>query len=547
MNSPVRLLTVSIGLSAAFAVFPPLMWAQTSSPDQPLSTRERAAHLLSRFSFGPAPGEIEHLLEIGEQAWLDEQFSAGPDLVLADMLGSLESIEMSIAEIRDEYNLPAEENESNEDRRARQRLENVPRQELLQSVAMRAINSRNQLEEVLCDFWRNHLNVSFTKGGPSKYFITEWENEVIRANARGSFPAMLRLSAHHPAMLHYLDNSSSRRPPSKQELREIERRTRRRTGSSAQGEAAVDLALQRGLNENYARELLELHTLGVDNYYKQKDVVALAEILTGWTFSGGRNGTFTFEFRNNMHVPDKKRFLGKTIKSDRKDGQAEGEQVLENLVMHKGTAQFIAMKMVRYFVADEPPESLVKDLTRTYTKTDGDIEQMVRTIVASDEFWSRENYRCKFKTPWEFLVSSLRVVGAETDSLRAILKASAEMSQPLYQCDDPTGWYDTAEAWLDPGVMALRWQAALDFAYGRVRGVSVPDHFWDAIPENVLPRLWQHHLTRLVLPGGAGERTRAALGFTTDAYLKKARVPDVRELGPQLLGLLLGSPEFQQQ
>ena len=542
MSSLPRTLFVVVALLA-----PNLQGFQTAAPESPLTERERAAHLLSRFSFGAGPGDIGQVLELGEAAWIDKQFAAKSDPILNDMLSVYSSINMDIPELHEEYVLPSVEGESNEERRARQRLENVPRRELLQAVAMRVVHSRNQLEEVLCDFWRNHFNVSFTKGGPSRFFITDWENRIIRDNARGSFPTMLALSAHHPAMLHYLDNASSRRPPSEQELKQIERRTKRRTGSVEQGEAAVQLALQRGLNENYARELLELHTLGVDNYYKQKDVVALAEILTGWTYSGGRNGTFQFVFQGNMHVPDKKRFLGKTIKSDQKEAQQEGEKVLQILAEHKGTAEFIAMKLVRYFVADEPPESLVKAVAKTYRKTDGDIEQMIRTIIASEEFWSRENYRSKFKTPWEFLVSALRIVGAHTDDMTVMLRACEEMSQPLYQCDDPTGWYDTAEAWLDPGVMALRWQASLDFVSGKVKGVSVPDEFWDGIPDSIPPRLWQHHLTRLILPGGAGERTRAALSYTTDNYLTKASLPDVRELGPQLLGLLLGSPEFQQQ
>jgi uncharacterized protein (DUF1800 family) len=540
------MLRLSCALSISLLAAAPTH-AQTPESEQPLTARERVAHLMSRFSFGPRPGDVGRILEMGESAWIQEQLEASSDKALWDLLSQYESLTMETPDIVQTFNTQARDDETSEQRKERTRLRGQPKRDLLASVATRALQSKNQIDEVLCDFWRNHFNVSYTKGGSANYLLTDWERTVIQANSLGDFPRMLAASARHPAMLHYLDNSSSRRPPSKQELAEIERKVRRKTGSRQQGEDAVQLALQRGLNENYAREILELHTLGVDNYYKQKDVVALAEVLTGWTYDGGRNGDWVFVFKNNMHVEGDKKVLGKRIKSDRKDGEIEGDQVLEILSEHKGTSEFIAMKLVRYFVSDWPLPKLTKSVAKTYRKTDGDVRAMIQTILDSDEFWSRENYRSKFKTPMEFAMSALRATNAEVDNLRSVHSRLEEMGQPLYHCDDPTGWYDTAEAWLDPGVMALRWQFALDLASGKLRGARIPNSFYDAIPDSVPARLWQHHLTKMVLAGGAGERTRRALSQTTDAYLKKTKTPDLRALGPQLLGLLLGSPEFQQQ
>jgi uncharacterized protein (DUF1800 family) len=534
-------------LALSFLLGAPLSAAQEPDAALPLTERERAVHALSRLAYGPRPGDLERVLEVGVEAWIEQQLAPAPDPVLEDRLARYPSLGLPLLELLDTYWQPVEEGDSAEVRREKNRKENEPRRELLEALLVCATESPNQLEEVLADFWRNHFNVSYTKGGPARFLLTDWEREVIRRHALGSFLPFLEATAQHPAMLHYLDNASSRRPPSKQELAEIERRVRRRTGSRERGEEAAALALQRGLNENYARELLELHTLGVDNYYKQKDVVAVAEALTGWTYNGGRNGDWSFRFRNDMHATGDKRVLGRRVRAEDQDGLSEGMQVLEMLSGHQGTADFIALKLCRYLIADEPPQRAVDAAAKAFRRSDGDIPAVVRAIVESEDFWARENYRAKFKTPYEFVLSALRATGARVDEGEAVMRRLIEMGQGLYLCDDPTGWYDTAESWLDPGVMALRWQFALDLASGSLRGVSIPTEFWDEVPESLPPRLWQHHLTKMILPGGAGPRTRAALSSVTDEYLARAAVPDVRELGPELVGLLLGSPEFQQQ
>ena len=540
------LLASSVVFSAVVAA-PSTGWGQGKS--DPLSEREKVTHVLNRFGYGHSPGTFEQVLEAGAEAWLKEQLEGGIPVnpILADYLDEFETLRLTPKECREYTTMEIPDDATAEERQARNRLRDLPKRELVRSVLLHSFLSERQAEEVLCDFWRNHFNVSFTKGGPSQNLIPDFESTVIRENLWGTFPEMLSDSATHPAMLHYLDNYLSRKPPTKQELAEVERRVRRRTGSRQRGEEAASIAAQRGLNENYARELLELHTLGVDNFYKQKDVVAVAEALTGWTADLSRNGTQGFIFNGNMHIEGNKRVLGRVIHSKTGRGKNEGEQILQLLSSHRGTADFIATKLVRYLVNDDPPSSLVAKVSKSYRKTKGSIPAMVDTIVKSKEFWARENFRAKFKTPFEFVVSALRVTGAEVESSDRIVRILESMGQPVYHCDDPTGWYDTSEAWLDPGVMALRWQFAEELAAGNVKGVRIPDSFFSNIPSDIPPLLWQHHLTRAVLPGGAGERTRAALAAVTNEYIKDRRVPDLFDLGPRLVGLLLGSPEFQQQ
>ncbi len=518
-------------------------------PGAPLSPRERAIHLLSRLSFGATEESVEQVLQQGESAWLDAQLEpaveGSPALIAA--LSELPTVNMDSPAIYEWVNgEPSEEELSLEKRRELNRRRRLPREHLLKAVHLRSVLSTRQVFEVLADFFRNHFNVSFTKGGVSDYLITDYENQVVRMHLLGTFADMLRASASHPAMLYFLDNHLSRRPPSKQELAEIERNTRRSTGSRQRGAEAALIAAQRGLNENYARELLELHTLGVDNYYKQRDVIAVAEALTGWTFNSGRYAEWDFRFRSDMHVEGPKKVLGHLVREDRDGGLEEGHDILKMLIEHKGTADFIAMKLVRYLVADQPPPDLVKSVAKVFRKSEGDIQALLRAIIESDDFWLRRNYRTKFKTPNEFLCSALRSLGAEIIDPTRVLRVMADMGQPLYHCDDPTGWYDTAESWLDPGVMARRWQFAEELAANRIDGVTIPPDFYQSLPAEV-PRLWQHHLTKRLLPSGAGQRTRNALSTVTDQYLAKAKVADVQELGPPLVGLLLGSPEFQQQ
>ncbi len=517
----------------------------TQDNSVPLTETERAMHALSRLAFGPRPGQLNEVLDVGVDKWIDEQLESKPHTseALDGHLSGLETIHMTTGECREFADSPLKPDATREERRKRNDLRNQPILELTQAVALRAIHSDRQSEEVLCEFWRNHLNVSFTKGYPAQTYIPNYEERVVRANVLGNFPDMLGASAKHPAMLHYLDNYLSRKPPSKAELNDIEIKARNQAGSRDRGVEAAAIAAQRGINENYARELLELHTLGVDREYRQKDVIAVAESLTGWTIDEGRKATYNFIFNHDMHIAEDRHFLGSTLRKDKQKSTGQGDRIFEILSNHKGTAEFIATKLVRYLTSDVPPPELVKLVAKTYLKSKGDIPSMVRTITGSDLFWARENYRCKFKTPFEFLVSALRVTDAEITKPEMLGKGLTVMGQPIYSCDDPTGYYDTAEAWLDPGVLAPRWNLALQLARGDLKGVQMPDSFFYELPTEKGALRWMQAMIAKVLPAGASSRTLAMLF----QVIQGEKNPDFEKLGPVALGLLLGSPDFQQQ
>jgi len=518
--------------------------------EKPLTERQQAAHLLSRLAFGPRPGQVDEVLRTGLDRWVTAQLDPSriPTPGLNDRLAAFQTLAMTPRDLREAFLALRKENPTPEEIKARNLKKRQPKIELLQSILLRAVYSPRQLQEVLCNFWRNHFNVSYTKGGPVDFFIPDYERTVVQAHALGTFEELLFASAKHPAMLYYLDNALSRRPATKAELSKIKEAARERTGSKVRAEEAVELASQRGLNENYARELMELHTLGVDNFYHQSDVVQVAEALTGWTIDyQGENAEYGFLFRPYLHVDGAKKVLGRIFREKKlRDAVREGEGVLTMLAHHRGTAAFLSRKLCTYFVSDDPAKKSVDKTAAAFLKSGGDVRVLLASIVGGPGFYAPGNFRAKFKTPFELVVSALRAVSAEVSNSLPLLKKLDEMGEPVYHCDPPTGYSDRAEAWLDPGVMALRWQFAVDLAEGRIPGVRIPESFHAGMEEQPAP-LWQKILTNKVLPGGVGERTRHALTAITDDYLSKSRRPRLDRLGPQLLGLLLGSPEFQSQ
>lgn len=548
--------TILAQRACAVLVLGPAVWISPSlraqsrelTDQSPLTETQRIQHVLSRFAFGPTPGQIEAVRKTGLEKWFEQQLhgAAREPYELGEKLRVLETIELSSQELLLNYN-PRNPgpNATPKERREYGRLRNLPRSDLKQAILYRGVYSNNQLREVAADFWRNHLNVDLNKG-LLRYYAVEYEREVIRRHVFGRFGDLLEASAKHPAMLVYLDNAVSRRPPSKAELRQIEQYTRQRTGSRERAEEAVNIARQRGLNENYARELLELHTLGVDNYYKQRDVIEVAKALTGWTVQNNPQNPVGFMFRPDMHVDGSKRFLGRVIKPDRDKPLREGEVVLERLVKHKGTASFLAWKLCRYFVDDFPPEAMVQRVADAFRRSKGDLKVVYRAIFKDPDFFHPSFYQSKFKRPFEFVISALRVTGAKIEAAGDALRTMTLLQEPLYEQEDPTGYYDTAEAWNDPGVMAVRWQFAQNLATGKLRGIRVPDEFYQGLHPRI-PRVWKDQLARRVLPAGMGEKTSRILDRMMRRYLEENPNPKVTELGPWILGLLLGSPEFQRQ
>jgi uncharacterized protein (DUF1800 family) len=436
--------------------------------------------------------------------------------------------------------------------------------ELMQGKILRAAYSERQLDEVMTDFWFNHFNVFIGKGA-DRYLVGEYERDVIRPHALGKFQDLLMATAKSPAMLFYLDNWQSVGPRSPvgegQPARVRNQRPyrvnrpfggpfgRRLPAPQQQPRPRPQQAKkqQRGLNENYARELMELHTLGVDGGYTQRDVTEVARVFTGWTIKQPRLGG-NFEFNQRMHEPGTKFVLGHTIKEH---GEDEGKEVLRMLAHHPATAHFISKKLAMRFVSDNPPPALVERMAQTFLKSDGDIREVLRTMFRSPEFWAPEAYRAKVKTPLEFVVSAVRASGADVSNALPLAQTLNQMGMPLYGAQPPTGYSMKAETWVNSAALLNRMNFALRFASGRMPGVSFA-------PERVLgtsefPADANTAVARLENTLLASDLSKQ----THDTILKHAADPQVtgrvlddpsRPVNVGILaGLILGSPEFQKR
>jgi uncharacterized protein (DUF1800 family) len=364
-------------------------------------------------------------------------------------------------------------------------MDGTPRQvleELQAAKVVRAVHTERQLDELLVDFWMNHFNV-YAQKGPLRFTLGEYEREVVRPRAWGRFEELLTATAQSPAMLFYLDNwlSSDPRAAERLEARR-ERRARRarvfgfggfdRGGDqAARGDEArrrERAARHAGLNENYARELLELHTLGVDGGYTQQDVTEVARAFTGWTLRRPRRQA-EFFFDRRRHDPGDKVVLGQRIRGG---GQDEGKAILHLLATHPSTARFISLKLARRFVSDTPPDDLVARAAATFTRTQGDVRAVLATLIASPEFFAPQARAAKVKTPLDFVVSAVRAAGLQVDDGRDLARRVAEMGMPLYLQQPPTGYSDAADAWVSTGGLLARLNFALDLSAGRVRGLG---------------------------------------------------------------------------
>ena len=344
--------------------------------------------------------------------------------------------------------------------------------ELVQGKLLRAIYSERQLDEVMTDFWFNHFNVFIGKGA-DRYLLTSYERDVIRPHALGKFEDLLVATAQSPAMLFYLDNWLSVGPDS-DFARGISRRNvnynwRRPPRPRRPAPAKQARSKRSGLNENYGRELMELHTLGVNGGYTQEDVTEVARVLTGWTLKQPRQGG-GFVFEERMHEPGEKRVLGHRIKSS---GEKEGREVLHILAHHPSTAKFISTKLAMRFVSDDPPPALVERMTQTFLKKDGDIREVLKTMFHSPEFWAPESYRAKVKTPLEFVVSAVRTSGAEVSDALPLARQLQNLGMPLYGMQPPTGYSMKADAWVNSSALLGRMNFALALTAEKLKGVQV--------------------------------------------------------------------------
>jgi uncharacterized protein (DUF1800 family) len=395
--------------------------------------------------------------------------------------------------------------------------------ELSEQKLLRAVYSERQLQEVLTDFWFNHFNVDARKGA-DRFMLTEYERDVIRPRVLGKFRDLLGATAKSPAMLFYLDNWMSA-DPNGPHLPERARIVRGPFGGRVlmppPGRVAPpNKNAPKGLNENYGRELMELHTLGVDGGYTQKDVTEVARALTGWTIDKPRaGGSFTFNAR--IHDTGQKVVLGHLIKAG--GGESDGEQVLDILAKHPSTATFIATKLARRFVSDTPPQPLIERAAKRFRDTDGDLREVTRAILTSPEFHSPDAYRAKVKTPFEFVVSALRATAADVQDARPLVREVQQLGMPLYMCQPPTGYKDTGDAWVNTGALVSRMNLAVRLAGGQLRGTSIDASAVNG-PEAAIDRF---------LYGEVSDSTRATIAKATDA--------------PKMMALTLGAPEFQRR
>jgi uncharacterized protein (DUF1800 family) len=418
--------------------------------------------------------------------------------------------------------------------------------ELMQAKLLRAIYSERQLDEVMTDFWFNHFNVFINKGA-DRYLLTSYERDAIRPHVLGKFEDLLVATAKSPAMMFYLDNWLSVGPNSEIALGITTHRygygpqNRPRKGKQASG-----------LNENYGRELMELHTLSVNGGYSQKDVTEVAKVFTGWTLEQPKKGG-DFHFEPRMHEPGDKIVLGHRIKSN---GEQEGLEVLHLLAHNPRTAHFISQKLAVRFVSDNPPPALVDRMTETFLKKDGDIREVLRAMFKSPEFWSPDTYRAKVKTPLEFVISSVRASGAEVDDGRALVATLNNMGMPLYGMMPPTGYSMKADTWVNSSALLGRMNFALGLASGKVKGVKVDSAILDmrtaagTTVGTMDPLQALATLENSLLAGEISKQTHDTISKQLDDPTISQRKLDDPKRSPDIAaitGLILGSPEFQRR
>ena len=526
---------------AVIAAFAALGFAGAALAGDGLTEHEKAVHLFDRLAYGPRPGDIEKLEKGGSRAinaWLEAQLHPETidDSDVDRKCQELKAPTMSSAQLLLTYPHPQEvaammgidkerfQKDEQLKKQIRQKIgeDHLPEAIVKQLTAnrlVRAVESRRQLQEVLTDFWLNHFNIDIGKG-EEKWLLPDFERTAIRTHEFGKFRDLLGATARHPAMLFYLDNQNSRVP-----------------GPRGQG----------GINENYAREILELHTLGVDGGYTQADVTELARILTGWSIDDIRTAP-VFLFRDKAHDKGVKRFLGLFMATG--GGQEEGERALDLIARHPSTAHFISLKLARYFVADNPPPALVARMAEAFRRTDGDLRAVYRELFESPEFWSRQAYRAKIKKPVQFVVSAVRTLGGEIDlESPAVGRALAMMGEDLYKCAPPTGYRDNAETWVNPGAMVSRLNFAVRLAADRIDGAMIE---LPQIQENGRAPSDAGELVRIV----EGKLLHERLAATSEQVILREFESEPRtmadgEVRPmsmsKAVGLVIGSPEFQRR
>jgi uncharacterized protein (DUF1800 family) len=593
-----RLTGLRMLLAVTILSYLPLASMASPPAQDALTPRQKAAHVLNRLGFGPRPGDVERVEKMGIEAYMHAQLNPQTidDAAAEKAVARLDTLKMDSPHLMEQYfadirRFLARQQSSSDAADIKMRYGvDVPKHsktskpapapaqpslaeiskwdalrcigELQQGKIMRAALSERQLQEVLVDFWSNHFNIDIRKDECRALKVAD-DRDVIRPHVLGKFRDLLGASAHSPAMLHYLDNAENSVPRERSFLEQmvIEMYIKYKLGVSGVGLVPT----KEGPNENYGREILELHTLGVDGGYKQKDVQEVARCFTGWGVDGDKGA---FEFRADRHDKGAKVVMGMTIPAG--GGVKDGEKVLDFLARHPSTARFISRKLCQRFVADQPPAELVERTAKVFSESDGDLRRVVETIVTSPEFFSPKAFRAKIKSPFEYAVSAVRATGAHflpapppMNKARGTIEGAAtlgygnenlaklkrktlnwsiyEMGQPLFAFSAPTGYSELSTRWVSPGALIDR----LNFAVALTEQ-NVSDVHFD--PEPMVkgvdidqPRAVLDRLADVLLQGSMTEATRRTLSkaLPQDA----GGTIDVAKM----TALLLGSPEFQRR
>lgn len=572
-----------------------------------LSERQAAAHLLSRFTYGIKPGDIDEVIETGLEKWFKQQLEGKfKDKLLDEKLSSYGDIRLSNTEVENKFprnvqvlrmaikdgSIQKDSVNPGDPKDYRKQLRTYmqqkglkPRQELyrqfISQKILRAAYTNNQLRELLTDFWFNHFNVSITKT-QTALFVPAYERDVIRPNVAGKFNTLLLATAKSPAMLTFLDNFSSSGQPASKSNEGMEVNKKRKALKNIQRKKG-------GLNENYAREVMELHTLGVDGGYTQNDVTQAARVLTGWTLAPmGDNGYGSatkkllertsegnleklgfvregdFLFVPSRHDDHQKMVLGKRFQEN--GGYEEGVELLNMLADQPATARFISKKIATRFVNDNPSATLVEEMAMVFMKTGGDIKQVMITMVTSPEFWSPDALREKTKSPYELAISSVRSLNAEISQPYQLYVWINKMGQNMYHYQAPTGFPDRGQYWINTGALLNRMNFGLALSTQRIPGIKIDllslNHNHE--PESAGAALSTY--SKIIMPERNLEETIKRLRPMINDPVLANKVANAATKDPtsqtittmnnaganntmlaQVVGVIIGSPEFQRK
>jgi uncharacterized protein (DUF1800 family) len=573
-------------------------------PITELTEDEAILHAMNRLAYGPRPGDVEQIRQMGLEKWIDQQLHPETinDADLNLRLQRYPTLDMSSKRLLEEFPRPDQnakqqgltkeqaKDQYEQQLKAKQQeaqsqiivtgndnLDKAQQQlaklqgpnriiaELSMAKVDRAVYSNRQLQAVMEDFWFNHFNV-FANKGDDRWLLTAYERDTIRPHTMGKFQDLLLATAKSPAMLFYLDNYLSADPAAvaRTEADKNFRRARYQgafaggsmptpgtfpgpaTSGPPNAANAAPKKADRGLNENYGREVMELHTVGVDAGYTQQDVIQMAECLTGWTIHEPRKDP-QFFFDEKIHDQGKKLVMGHTFNYG---GEKDGDEALKMLAGQPATAHFISSELAHHFVSDNPPASLVNRMAKSFASSNGDIRVVLRTMIYSPEFWSKDAYRAKVKTPFELVASTSRALNAESTISLPLSQWVARMGEPLYLCQPPTGYSDKAETWVNTGALLNRLNFALASAGDKMGGATVDLNPLLGEEASKDPSAALARSIQIFLDGQISQSTQETLeARLKDPQILQARLDDpVKQVNEGLIvGLVLGTPEFQRR